>query len=75
MHGIFEAIKLPDVRGQREVFAKVKNDLQAKSQEPETRALLQTFDLLAWLDGKARGQAFATVVREKYLRETADSDI
>ncbi len=74
MHGIFEAIKLPDVRGQREVFAKVKNDLQAKSQEPETRALLQTFDLLAWLDGKARGQAFATVVREKYLRETADSE-
>jgi hypothetical protein len=59
---------------QRDVFAKVKNDLlQPKSQEPETRALLQTFDLLAWLDGKARGQAFATVVREKYLRETADS--
>ncbi len=69
MHGIFEAIKLPDVRSQREVFAKVKNDLQPKAQEPETRALLQTFDLLAWLDGKARGQSFATVVREKYLRE------
>ncbi|MBC7778368.1 MAG: hypothetical protein H7246_23250 [Phycisphaerae bacterium] len=69
MHGIFEAIKLPDVRSQREVFAKVKNDLQPKAQEPETRALLQTFDLLAWLDGKARGQAFAAVVREKYLRE------
>ena len=68
MHGIFEAIKLPDARGQREVFAKVKNDLQPKAEEPETRALLQTFDLLAWLDGKARGQAFAAVVREKYLR-------
>lgn len=68
MHGIFEAIKLPDARGQREVFAKVKNDLQPKAEEPETRALLQTFDLLAWLDGKARGQAFASVVREKYLR-------
>ena len=68
MHGIFEAIKLPDARGQREVFAKVKNDLQPKAEEPETRALLQTFDLLAWLDSKARGQAFAAVVREKYLR-------
>jgi tetratricopeptide (TPR) repeat protein len=69
MHGIFEAIKLPDTRGQREVFAKVKNDLQPKAQVPETRALLQTFDLLAWLDAKARGQEFAAVVREKYLRE------
>ncbi|MDO8365460.1 MAG: hypothetical protein Q7T20_01600 [Saprospiraceae bacterium] len=70
MHGIFEAIKLPDAKGQREVFAKVKNDLQPKAEEPETRALLQTFDLLAWLDSKARGQRFATVVHEKYWRET-----
>lgn len=69
MNGIAEAIKLPDVRGRREVFAKVKNDLQPKANEPETRALLQTFDLLVWLDAKARGQDFATVVREKYLRE------
>jgi len=74
MHGIFEAIKLPDARGQREVFAKVKNDLQPKAQEPETRALLQTFDLLAWLDGKSRGQAFAAVVREKYLREAESKE-
>ncbi|MFN0037116.1 MAG: hypothetical protein ACKVUS_18830 [Saprospiraceae bacterium] len=69
MHSIADAIKLPDVRGQREVFEKVKNDLLPKAQEPETRALLQTFDLLTWLDAKARGQAFAAVVREKYLRE------
>ncbi len=69
MHGISDAIKLPDLRSQRKVFARVKEDLQSKAQEPETRALLQTFDLLSWLDGKARDQAFATVVREKYLRE------
>lgn len=69
MHGIFEAIKLPDSKSQREVFAKVKKDLQPKAQEPETRALLQTFDLLAWLDSKASGQTFASVVREKYQRE------
>jgi hypothetical protein len=71
MHGIADAIKMPDVRGQREVFARVKNDLEPKAQEPETRALLQTFDLLAWLDAKSRGQVFATVVREKYLRGVA----
>ena len=70
MQGIFDAIKLPDAKSQREVFAKVKNDLQPKALEPETRALLQTFDLLAWLEGKARGQAFATIVREKYQRES-----
>jgi hypothetical protein len=69
MHGIFEAIKLPEAKAQREIFAKVKNDLQGQSKVPEARALLQTFDLLSWLDAKARGQSFATVVREKYLRE------
>ena len=60
---------------EREVFAKVKNDLQARSKDPEARALLQTFDLLAWLDGKARGQSFATVVREKFLEEVGDVSI
>lgn len=74
MQGIFEAIKLPDSKGQRAVFAKVKNDLEPNAQEPETRALLQTFDLLAWLDSKARGQSFAITVREKYLRETASKN-
>ncbi|MFN0214713.1 MAG: hypothetical protein ACKVT2_10695, partial [Saprospiraceae bacterium] len=75
MQGIFEAIKMPDLRSQREVFARVKNDLQAKTNEPETKALLQTFDLLAWLDAKAGGLAFATVVRQKYLREMADRQV
>jgi hypothetical protein len=70
MHGIFEAIRVPDQKGQREVFEKVKNDLLPKAKEPETRALLQTFDLLAWLDSKSRGQSFAAVVREKYFRES-----
>jgi len=68
MQGISEATKLPDVQSQRAVFAKVKNDLQLKSEEPETKALLQTFDLLAWLEAKSSGQKFAKVVREKYLR-------
>lgn len=69
MHGISEAIKLPDVKGRRAVFAKAKNDLQLKSEEPEAKALLQTFDLLAWLEAKSRGQKFADVVREKYRKE------
>ena len=59
------------MKGQRAVFAKVKDDLQPKATEPETKALLQKFDLLAWLESKASGQAFAAVVREKYLHEAS----
>jgi hypothetical protein len=70
MQGISEAIRLPDIKSQRAVFARVKNDLLPKANEPETRALLQTFDLLAWLDGKAGGQSFAEVVRRKYETES-----
>lgn len=70
MHGISEAIRLPDTKSRSAVFARVKNDLAPKANEPETRALLQTFDLLAWLDSKAGGQTFAEVVRGKYDSET-----
>lgn len=66
MHGISDAIKWPDARSRQAVFAKVKNDLQPKIQEPETRALLQTFDLMAWLEGKATGKSFAEVVQATY---------
>lgn len=71
MHGIYEASRLPDARGAREVFAQVKVDLLPLANEPETRALLQTFDLLAWLDAKSGGQSFEEVVRGKYERELA----
>lgn len=73
MHGISEAIRLPDARSRRAVFARVKNDLAPKANEPETRALLQTFDLLAWLDSKAGGQTFEEVVRKKYELELISS--
>ncbi|HAD12882.1 MAG TPA: hypothetical protein DCF33_10655 [Saprospirales bacterium] len=73
MHGISEAIRLPDARSRRAVFARVKNDLAPKANEPETRALLQTFDLLAWLDSKAGGQTFEEIVRKKYELELISS--
>lgn len=71
MQGISELIRTPDQRSRREVFDKMRTELEAKSEEPETKALLQTFDLSAWLESKWRGQTFATIVREKYLRELA----
>ncbi|MCC7465507.1 MAG: hypothetical protein IT261_04525 [Saprospiraceae bacterium] len=70
MQGISEAIRQPDTRSGKEVFAQVKTDLLPLASEPETRALLQTFDLLAWLDAKAGGQTFETVVRKKYEQES-----
>lgn len=69
MRGISEAIKWPDIMHQRVVFAKVKQNLLPSAAVPETRALLQTFDLLAWLEAKASGQTFAAIVREKYHKD------
>lgn len=74
MNGLSEAIRFPDTKSQREAFRKAKEDLVPVAQEPATRALLQTFDLLAWLEAKARGQTFAAVVREKYLHEIAEQE-
>ncbi len=71
MQGIHEASHLPDSKGNRAVFTQVKADLLPLANEPETRALLQTFDLMAWLDAKAEGRTFEEVVRRKYERESA----
>jgi hypothetical protein len=71
MHGMSELIKMPDHRSRRDIFGRMKAELDAKAEEPETKAILQTFDLGAWLEARWRGQMFASIVREKYQRELA----
>lgn len=70
MHFILELTRQISAREQQVVFQKMKHDLQEVAQVPGIKALLQTFDLDAWLESKIRGETFAAVVREKWSRET-----
>jgi hypothetical protein len=66
MSAIGEAIRHPELALQRLAFEKVKVWMEGRAGQPETKALLQTFDLLTWLDAKASGRTFAELVNEKF---------
>lgn len=70
MHFVSELMRQVSSRDQRNIFQKMKADLQEIVKMPGAKVLLQTFDLEAWLDSKISGQAFAAVVRDKWRRET-----
>lgn len=75
IHGLSEILRAPDSTTQRQVFRRMRTELQELYSLPGVRGILQTFDLDAWLEGKVSGQPFARVVREKWLRERANTEI
>ncbi len=68
-HFMGELLRAPSAREQRPVFVKMQTDLEQLSSLPGARALLQTFDLEAWLEAKLNGQTFAQAVRAKWERQ------
>jgi len=66
MHFMSELLRVHAPRDQQIAFRKMKADLQEHARQPGGQALLQTFDINAWLDAKTNGQTFAEVVREKW---------
>jgi hypothetical protein len=62
---VSELLRLPEGKAQREAFARMRSDLATQALQPGVRALLQAFDLEAWLDSKIQRRSFAEVVREK----------
>ena len=70
IHFMQELMRQPSEREQQGIFQKMKIDLQEIALLPGAKALLQTFDLEAWLDAKTSGRTFAAEVREKWRRET-----
>ena len=63
-----ELMRAASGKDQQRAFRKMKDDLSEFSSLPDTRALLQTFDLEAWLDAKINGQTFAQAVQAKWNR-------
>ena len=66
IHFVSELTRLPVGKGQFEAFEKMQGYLQKEMEQPATKALLQTFDLDAWLESKINGQSFAATVRRKW---------
>lgn len=67
IHFFSDLIKKPNAKAQVELFAKMQTQIKAEQDEPAIKALLQTFDLDAWLESKVQGQSFAAIVRKKWL--------
>lgn len=65
MYCMSDLIKQHSLREQQAVFQKMKTDLTELAILPGANALLQTFDLEAWLDAKMTGRTFAASVAEK----------
>lgn len=69
IQGMSEIMKAPDMARQKAVFRQMRGALQRLASVPDVRALLQTFDLDAWLESRLSGRTFARVVHEKWLME------
>lgn len=63
---VAELIRLPEGKAQSEAYGRMLADLNETLDQPATMALLQTFDLSAWLESKVAGQTFAAIVRKKW---------
>ena len=70
---IREANKNPNKHELKQILLQLKSDLEHISNIPEEKAMLQLFDIEAWLKAKIEGKAFAQVVKEKYQRRMANT--
>ena len=68
---LFSALlRAPSARAQQAAFQRLRADWPALTGLPGAAALLQTFDLDAWLESKIQGLPFGEIVRRKF--ESAD---
>ncbi|MFN0016280.1 MAG: hypothetical protein ACKVU2_17205 [Saprospiraceae bacterium] len=67
-HLMPELMRARNSDDQHIAFNKMQDEITQLASWPETHALLQTFDLEAWLEAKITGQTFADVVRKKWAR-------
>jgi hypothetical protein len=65
VHGIGEAIRAQDAQERQAAFLRLKTDLNAPDVASAAQALLQTFDLNAWLESKVSARSFAACVKLK----------
>lgn len=65
---IGEAVRMPNSGERQQVFSKAQSDLKAQMGLPEVRAMMQIFDLLAWLESKNSGISFADAVKKAFER-------
>lgn len=66
IHFVSDLSRLPAGKAQLEAYEKMHQELHGADNLPATKALLQTFDLDAWLLSKLKGKSFAAIVREKW---------
>lgn len=71
IHTILELLRSPDSGEQRTALSRMRADLASLAASADVKAVLQTFDLDAWLESKLTESSFARAVQEKWRRESA----
>ena len=69
-HLMPELMRARNDQERQTAFQKMQDDLRHLAAWPETRTVLQTFDLEAWLEAKIQNRSFARVVRDKWSRRS-----
>jgi len=68
-----ELMRAADKQEQQQAFLKMQGDLRELANWPGAQALLQTFDLEAWLDSKLSNRSFAQTVRAKWQSQRSST--
>jgi len=63
---IQKAARIHDAAELQEALRNLRAELQALAQHPKERAMLQLFDIDAWLESKISNRAFADIIRQKH---------
>ncbi len=63
---LHDAQKIASPRELPQTFHKLKDSLELLRQSPSESAMLRYFDIIAWLESKLSGEAFAKVVQKHY---------
>lgn len=64
---IKEVIKVKSKRELKPILLQLKTDLEQLEQHPIEKAMLQYFDIIAWLESKLNNRSFGDIIRQRYL--------
>ncbi len=66
IHFIRTILAIPSKKERKEAFTELKAEIEEMAKDKKVKAMLQLFDLEAWLESKILNMSFTKVVKEKY---------
>ena len=70
-----DVIKIKSNRELKPIFLRLKSNFELLNQDPIEKAMLQYFDIVAWLESKISKRSFGDIIREKYSNSLKNSKL